>query len=294
MVPTPTPLRNGNVSLHPAYRYTSIWRPLDPRYPTNRAIVLIALVVAVVRGIFLLATNIDIIQSVSIAGSSGFTVLLAWIVGRELDPDHNASAFIAAGLALIALTQFSPPNIVAVFWTVVMMRILNQTVAPAKWIDSIALLALATWLSLTENWLYAPLTALSFAVDAFLPDSARRRQLFFAIAAIGLTFISVLLTSARTVRSSIPITREWLIAEIIIAILFGLLILSTRKFTSTNDRGDRPLDPRRVRAAQGMALLSAFAWGFAGIAPVLAVWTAMLGVVLYRVWMLLSLIKKSA
>jgi hypothetical protein len=292
MVPTPTSLRNGSVSLHRVYQYTSVWRPLDPRYPTNRAIVLIAFVAAIVRGVYLIATGIDWVQSASIAGLSGFAVLMSWVVGREIDPDHNASAFIAAGLALIALTQFRLPDVAAVFWIVVLMRIINRIVGkPATWIDLSALLALVIWLSLQVNALFSMLTAYALLLESMISQPVRRQQLLFNFIAAGLSIILM-----NTVKSYSTVTlfhNDLLNEEIAVLILFAIVMFSTRKVISTGDIGNEPLDPMRIRLAQSMAAIAAL-MTMGSIGFLLPVWAAMSGVLIHRAWMILSRITKKA
>ena len=72
--------------------------------------------------------------------------------------------------------------------------------------------------------------------------------------------------------------------------LFLLVIVTSRRIETVGDAAlggvDEPLSPRRVQAAQALALLSAllYVWwaGMDGIIATLTLWAAMTGVGIYR------------
>ena len=82
--------------------------------------------------------------------------------------------------------------------------------------------------------------------------------------------------------STIPVV----IASVVAAGLFLVVIATSRELRAVGDATRRPLNPRRVQAAQALALLTAllFAWGYgaSGVAALLPLWAAMFGVSLYR------------
>jgi hypothetical protein len=79
---------------------SALGRPLDPRYPSN----LIAVFGSGAAVLFFFIYNLmadDPLPTSAI--SAGFTVFLAWAISRELDPDHNASAYVAMLLAFVSV-----------------------------------------------------------------------------------------------------------------------------------------------------------------------------------------------
>jgi hypothetical protein len=68
--------------------------------------------------------------------------------------------------------------------------------------------------------------------------------------------------------------------------LFLVVIVTSREVRAVGDATGEPLKPRRVQAAQILALLTALlsAWwvGASGMVALLPLWAAMLGVSLYR------------
>lgn len=98
------------------HRFTSINRPIDPKYPTNRAIALFALIVMIVGGIFQLLTGTGWLLGGFWGLGAGITVFFVWAICRELDPDHDLSAFVAASLALLGLFFWELPGLLELLW----------------------------------------------------------------------------------------------------------------------------------------------------------------------------------
>lgn len=123
-------------------------RPIDPSYPTNRAIAALTMAVIVGGIVLQLIVGEGLTQGVSWGISAGLTVFLAWALGRELDPDHDLSAFVAAGLALIGLLLFDLPSLMALLWMLFFLRMVNRTTGlPARILDSLLILGLGSWLT---------------------------------------------------------------------------------------------------------------------------------------------------
>jgi hypothetical protein len=82
-------------------------------------------------------------------------VFLAWVLCRELDPDHDLSAFVAVGLALGGLFLWGLTRLVVLLWLILILRVVNRTMGlPAGILDSLAVLGLGIWLSFGGNWGY--------------------------------------------------------------------------------------------------------------------------------------------
>ena len=111
-------------------RLSSVTRSIDLAYPTNRAIVIITL-------LFLLGTaGLQLILGKDISSASdsglraGASVFLAWAFARELDPDNELSAFVAAFLGCAGFLLFPSPFLLALFLELLLIRIVNRSTGP--------------------------------------------------------------------------------------------------------------------------------------------------------------------
>jgi len=261
-------------------------RLIDPSYPTNRAIA--ALTMAVIAGgiVLQLIAGEELIQGASWGISAGLAVFLAWALGRELDPDHDLSAFVATGLALIGLLLFDLPNLMALFWMLLLLRMVNRTTGlPAQILDSLLILGLGSWLTWQRSWIYGLMTGLAFLLDSRL-SSPHRQHLFFAGIAL---LASVILYS---VSGGMPGEgKPSLLAILVVSgmsVLFVPVIVASHQLSTVGDATGEPLNPRRVQAAQVIALVTGLqiAWwdGDPGVVQLMPVWATVLGVALYKLF----------
>jgi uncharacterized membrane protein YjjP (DUF1212 family) len=258
---------------------TSIGRPIDPEYPTNRAIAIITILVIVAGAVFQCLSGGGWGESILWGVQAGLAVFLAWALGRELDPDHPLAAFVAAGLAFLALYPWDLPQLGVIFWLLILVRVVNRTAGlPAGVLDALGLLGLAVWLSLQGNWGYGVITALAFLLDSQLPKRAQR-QLVFALLAAITTAIAAILGDALGGRGA-PSLTGGLIA-VALSLLFLPVLLAARSVESVGDQTGAPLSPIRVRTAQALALLvgieTAFLGGTAALTGLAPLWAATLG-----------------
>ena len=110
------------------YKITSIGRPLDPSYVTNKAVLLLmpaAGIVAAAASVFRDASGLQIAAS-ALAGV--IVVFGTWALARELVPDDNPTAFVSMGLALATLLVVDSPNLLLLFVTLFLVRIVNRSV----------------------------------------------------------------------------------------------------------------------------------------------------------------------
>jgi len=265
---------------------TAIARPIDPAYPTNRAVSVFALAVALGGTIFQLLAGSGWRQSALWGIGAGFVGFLAWALSREIDPDHDLAAFVGAGLAAVGTLFFELPDMAVLFWMLVLLRVVNRTVGlPARILDSLLLLGLGGWLTLQGNWIYGLMTALGFLLDGYLSPS-HRRHLFFAAVAFIVTAI-LFVSGGRVLWEGMP-SLPVVLVVLGVSALFVPLIVVSRELRSVGDHSGELLNPGRVQAAQVLAVLAGLQialWnGSDGMVTVLPLWAAVLGVSLYHLF----------
>jgi len=269
-------------------KLTTVGRTIDLRYPTNRAIAIVTGIALVGGTVFQLYAATGWFQSIAWGVNAGLTVFLTWALCRELDPDHAMSAFVAVGLALLGLRYWGLPLLSVAFWLILVARVVNRSTGmPAGILDSLAVPGLGIWLSLDGNWAYGAISVLALFLTSQLPEGAGRRltegagegQLVLA----GLAAAATAAAAAVAPRPAegVTLTASGALIGLAASILFLPVILSARHVESLGDRSGAPLWPRRVQAAQvlalGAGLAAALVGGIDAVGALAPLWAAILG-----------------
>ena len=269
-------------------KLTTVGRTIDLRYATNRAIAIVTGVLFVGGTVFQLYAATGWFQSIVWGVNAGLTVFLTWALCRELDPDHAMSAFVAVGLALLGLLCWGLPLLSVAFWLILVARVVNRSTGmPAGILDALAVAGLGIWLSLDGNWAYGAISVLALFLTSQLPEGAGRRltegagegQLVLA----GLAAAATAAAAAVAPRPAegVTLTASGALIGLAASILFLPVILSARHVESLGDRSGAPLWPRRVQAAQvlalGAGLAAALVGGIDAVGALAPLWSAILG-----------------
>jgi hypothetical protein len=262
--------------------------PIDPSYPTNRAIAVLTTVVGIAGATLRLLKGTAPLGSALWGIGVGLAVFLTWALGRELDPDHDLSAFGGAGLVPIILLLVGATSLLLILWLLLVLRLVNRTTGlPAKPLDSLGVLGLGAWLTWQGHWMVGLMTSVAFLLDGLLSPPLRR-QLFASSLALLATVILSIFQGGMAMESGPDMLV--VVFSIVVAGLFLPVIATTREVEAVGDATGEVLNPRRVQAAQLVALLTAvlFAWwaGASGLITLLPLWAAMIGVGLYRLAMM--------
>lgn len=268
---------------NPLYQFTSLSRAINPFvYVTHRLLVILVPLAGVILGIYTLLIGGDFGSALVAGFYGGASAMLAWVLGREVDPDHPYSAFVALGLATIG-AFFAVPNILALAGGVVLIRLVNRMVGlPPKISDYIIAVALGIITMLvTGIWTFGVVVALALLLDANLPDPAPLGYTFaFAMLLIMLPtwgYLNVAL---------VDVSRDWLPPILAISALFVGHILTSKRFDSVCDATNIPPHPIRVRAGMGLMLVMAVMIGIihgdGGTLGMMPLWTTFIGVMVYR------------
>lgn len=263
--------------------FTSIGRPIDPNYPTNRAIAMLVALAAFGGTILKLAMGVALFQSVLWGLSAGLAVFLTWAICRELDPDYDLSAFVAVGFAIIALVLWDLPDASLLFWLLLSVRIVNRTTGlPATFFDSLGVLTFGSWLSFQGNWGIGVLTAVAFFLDGQLPSANQQQKLFALLS--GVAAVSALAIGTHTFGADgIPLALG--IALGCCGFFWPVFADSRTMATIADDTGES-LNGHRVQSGQILALVAGVeiaVWhGSLGLVAMMPLWSAVLGAATYR------------
>jgi hypothetical protein len=248
MLPGPSPL-------HPCYRFSGVARPVDPAYPTNKAVLLFA-PVAFLFGAMLAYFDGSGFGAILLAGlNASLLLFFTWALTRELSPDDNPAAFLAATLALAVWHRVGPQSILTLAMILMAARLVNRSTGkPAMFHDSLLAIAGFGAMAWFSSWVFGAIGALAFVLDAWLPVAGtqprRRDHLAFALVLAIVTGIRVSVGSEpMRLPAHLPVFGA-------IAGLCALAVLLYPRPESDGDIDGYPLVHARVRGALAVGLLA--------------------------------------
>jgi hypothetical protein len=236
------------------YRFTSISRPIDPAYLTNRALLIVLPVVG------LLSAGMALLDG---SGSSPLTAALggvlaafaAWALTRELAPDHAGAAFVALALAWFASIAFGAHRVLLLFVALVLVRVVNRSTGlPLRLLDTLGVFGLCTWAAInTQQPLIILIASLAFVLDAVLDDPTRRH---YVAAAACLPVLGWMLVGDTELIADDLTVRDWSLAG---AFLLGVVLVARTSPDPVSycDISPDRLDRTRVNAGLIVGLLVA-------------------------------------
>ena len=266
--------------MNPLYRFTSIARPLDPRYPTNRAVLLLLPAAAGVAGAMALLRGIGLPGIGEAALFGAVAAFGGWALARELAPDLERVAFVSLLLTFGAFLTVESSSLLLLFAALSLVRIVNRSVGlPARATDSILVAALTVWAACGGSFPGLGLIgALAFGLDACLKERLRHQWIFAGLC-LALTWFCLGRQGLSWFPESPPATAAGLL--LMVGVGYGLTMRRTRAVTSVADATGRPLSSARVRAGMVVGLLvglQALTRGQTGLEAAALVWAALAGV----------------
>jgi len=240
---------------HPIYGITSIGRPLDKNFATNRAVSRLMPVGGVVAVAMALLRGEGGLPLLGAAVIGAVLVFAAWALARELVPDDNPAAFVSMALGFVVLHLLVPLSFLILFTTMLLVRIVNRTVGlPARTTDSIVVtLLVVTVIYLTENPLFGVVAALAFALDASLVKPLRRQWILamLCLSGGGVSYVLFDVDIGAPSLVSVGVT----VLLLVVTLTYLVMLSYTRVVESRGDvTGDR-LAVSRVRGGMLIALL---------------------------------------
>ena len=262
------------------YRITSIARTLDPRYPTNLAVLLLLPAAAGVAGAMALMRGSGLTEIAQAAFFGAVAAVAGWAFARELAPDLERLAFLGLLLTFGAFLTVESSSLLLLIAVQFLVRIVNRSVGlPARVIDSVFVVALTVWSVWGGAFPGLGLVgALALGLDASMSERLRR-QWFFAGVCLAATWFCLDRQGPSWTPETLPATAAGLL--LIVTIAYGVTAWRTRKATSLADATGMPLSAARVRAGMAVGLLAglqALARGQAGLEAAALVWAVLASV----------------
>ena len=238
------------------YELTSIARPLEPQYPTNKAVLILLPAAAVVSALWQ-ALGPGELPPVSAAITGALAAFATWALTRELAPDDNPGAFIAMALGVGGFLLVGVDTVLPTFVALFLVRIVNRSVGkPATRIDTLLVLILA----LGAGWslgkpVLTMVGAVAFLLDALLSPPARPQL----VPAMICLLAPLLWTGAVVVPPFEPVLAGtvMVVTMAIVAALYAFAAVSTRQLAATGDATGEPLMTARVRGGMLVGFLLA-------------------------------------
>ena len=263
---------------------TAVGRPITITYLPNLLMLgLVSLIGVVAFGMEYMNTN-DIATALQTAWTVTIAAGASWAVARELDPEHDYSAFVGIIPAVLLLDGDLSLWAIAAF--VMLARLVSRVIGLSATIfDSIATTIVVGFaVFATGSWLTGILGIVAFILDARLNDPQPRQYIFAGIVAI-IMLAKMMLdgVSALTLPSMFP-----LIAILVITAGYLMMVMRTDTVNITADYGKKySINQQRVKISMLMSVLAVLALSLWGgddiIEQVLPIWTAIAGVVVYCV-----------
>ncbi len=265
------------------YKYTSIGRPLDKDYLTNKLILISSI------GLFLLATIWWIFLGHSLIPSCAYGLgmtagyFLAWALARELDPDHDHAAFVASGLTLTGMFVFYPPDFAGLVWLLLILRVITKTTGlRPKITDSLFISLITGYLICKGEWIYGLFAIFAFTLDSFLNPQFRSQLYFAALNAVLLVFLWIF----RGINPYLESLTVPILLVVLSITVFSLPVIAlTSRTKSRADSTKKKLNPTRIQAAQvfglTLGLTVLFLEGDMGFRKLSVLWAVFLGIAFY-------------
>lgn len=231
------------------YRFTSIARPIDPAYLTNRALLIVLPVVGLLSAGLVLIEDAG--RSPASAAFSGMlSAFAAWALTRELAPDYNGAAFVALAFAWAANLALGVRLVLLLFVALVLARVVNRSTGlPLRLFDTLGVVGFCTWAAMSmQQPLILLVASLAFLLDAQLKEPLRRHHL---AAAACLAILAWMLLGDAHLMTGELMAWDWALlgASAICVVLF---VWINPEPVSYCDTAPQRLD--RVRVGAGLVV----------------------------------------
>ncbi len=217
-------------------------------------------------------------------------VFFAWALGRELDPDHDASAFVAIPIAMAGSLLLHPPDFLLLLWVLLLCRLMNRSVGRmSAWGDDLVLGLLAAVLVWRGYGAVGWTFAAAFAVDGIVRPPRKVHLVGAGLITAAVIPLWILRRPALPPPDSAALPGiGWGWAVIAVALLSLPGVLGSVRVVSVGDRDSKPLSGVRIASAQllitATALLAICLDGTRMIGTLSPLWAAVTGTMIVRIF----------
>jgi hypothetical protein len=245
------------LAYHKIYKYTSIGRPLEPEYRSNKAVLILMPLGAALGAVTAWMDGQTALEVLQQAIFFLLVVFGSWALARELDPDDHTAAFISMAAGVLAALLVDAPGLLIVFVTLPLVRIVNRSTGlVARMSDSVIVMLLVFLvIYATESPFFGLVAALAFILDGSLKEPLRH-QWVFGLICLGATIVYMVDHDIGVTHLSAPDSLfEWL--ALLFLLIFALNTLLLKKVHSKGDSSGKTLDLSRVRGGMAVGLFAA-------------------------------------
>jgi hypothetical protein len=245
------------LAYHKIYKYTSIGRPLEPEYRSNKAVLILMPLGAALGAVTAWMDGQTALEVLQQAVFFLLVVFGSWALARELDPDDHTAAFISMAAGVFAALLVDAPGLLIVFVTLPLVRIVNRSTGLAARMSDSVIVMLLVFLVIyaTESPFFGLVAALAFILDGSLKEPLRH-QWVFGLICLGATIVYMVDHDIGVTHLSAPDSLfEWL--ALLFLLIFALNTLLLKKVHSKGDSSGKTLDLSRVRGGMAVGLFAA-------------------------------------
>ncbi len=228
----------GSVA-HPIHRLSAIARPVEPRVPTNLAILVIMGLAAVGLSLTAVVRGAGVLDALLTGLLGSVVVFVTWALARDLAPDDAPAAFAALVPVIIVLLDDADPAFFGPLVALGLVRVVNRSVGPAAMLVDRVTLTVLVFVLACEGYGFSVGAAavIAFALDAVLPERSPNGGVFASIAAAA-TGMGMLIGEPQL---SIVAPGPWTFGAMAIAAVYLVVVATQSAPTSPCD-----VDPHRV------------------------------------------------
>lgn len=242
--------------MHRIYEFSSVARPLDPAWPSNKAVIYLLPVAAIIGFAWGVYNDSGLWAALGSAGTFALAAFGTWAMARELLPDDHAGAFVSMALGILAVMAFPSPGLLVLFATLLLARVVNRSTGlKPRGSDSMMITALVIWAVYSgDNPWFGAVAALAFFLDGVLVHPVKKQWLF-ALICLGTMVVYIVdhdvawwhIVSADSLI-------EWL--ALLALFVFTLNLLLLKKVHCRGDADQNRLSLERVKAGMVVGILA--------------------------------------
>lgn len=225
-------------------------RPLDVRYPTNRLILILAAIAGGFAGLQALLGGGEFWLAGNYGFMSGAAVFFGWAICREIDPNNERAAFLAAVFGWALHFWVGPLNFLGMLLLVMMLRLHNRVTGYLPtWVAMAVPAVISIWLGYSGHWEFTVLAGFGLLLES---------RLYGSLEKVGLAGLALSLAGLVGLGTSgAPLYEDLRLPGILITLALIILwrvFVGRYRIATKDDRGGQWLDAGRLRAAQWFVL----------------------------------------